>query len=124
MAQPFASIDDYISALPTDVQVILTEVRLTIRRAVPAAEETISYNMPTFTLDGKVLVHLAAWKRFLSLYPVPAVDEALEREIAPYRAARSTLRFPYDRPIPYALIGRLVARKAMDLKSKNDGGVR
>lgn len=124
MAQPFASIDDYISALPTDVQVILTEVRLTIRRAVPAAEETISYNMPTFTLDGKVLVHLAAWKRFLSLYPVPAVDEALEREIAPYRAARSTLRFPYDRPIPYALIGRLVVRKAMDLKSKNDGGVR
>ena len=123
MAQPFASIDDYLRAFPADVQAILTEVRQTIRRAAPAAEETISYRMPTFTLDGKVLVHLAAWKRHLSLYPVPAVDEALEREISPYRAARSTLRFPYDQPIPYELIGRLVVLRATDLRSKNDGGV-
>lgn len=114
MAQRFASVDDYIGACPANVQAILTAARQTIRRAVPAAEETISYHLPTFTLDGKVLVYLAAWKRYLSLYPVPAVDEALEQEIAPYRAARSTLRFPYDRPIPYALIGRLVARKAAD----------
>jgi uncharacterized protein YdhG (YjbR/CyaY superfamily) len=114
MAQKFTSIEDYIGTFPANVQTILTAVRRTIRSAVPAAAETISYHLPTFTLNGHLLVHIAAWKHYLSLYPVPAVDEALEQEIAPYRAAKSTLRFPYDRPIPYELIGRLVALRATD----------
>lgn len=114
MAQKFASIDDYIGTFPANVQAILREVRQTIRSAVPAVDETISYHLPTFRLNGHVLVHIAAWKLYLSLYPVPAVDEALEQEIAPFRAAKSTLRFPYDRPIPYGLIGRLVAIRATD----------
>lgn len=112
MAQKFASVGDYIGTFPADVQAILREVRHTIRSAVPAADETISYHLPTFTLNGNVLVYIAAWKRYLSLYPVPAVDDALEQAIAPYRAAKSTLRFPFDQPVPYELIGRLVALKA------------
>lgn len=108
MARQFATIDDYISAFPDDVQIILQEVRRTIRNAAPAAEEIISYQIPTITLNGRHLIYFAAWKRHISLYPIPSTDEAFERELAPYRAAKSTLRFPLREPIPYDLIGRLV----------------
>ena len=105
----FATIDDYISSFPVDVQAILEKVRRTIRNAAPAAGETISYRIPTITLDGRHLVYFAGWKHHVSLYPVPAVDEAFEQELAPYRAARATVRFPLREPIPYELIERLVA---------------
>jgi uncharacterized protein YdhG (YjbR/CyaY superfamily) len=104
-----ATVDDYVRSVPEGVRPILQRVRQAIRAAAPEATETISYNMPTYLLGGQHLVHLAAWKRHLSLYPVPAGDEAFEREIAPYRAARSTARFPLGKPVPYELIGRLVA---------------
>jgi uncharacterized protein YdhG (YjbR/CyaY superfamily) len=64
--------------------------------------------MPTITLNGRDLVYFAAWKRHISLYPIPAVDEAFDRELEPYKAAKGTLRFPLARPIPYGLIQRLV----------------
>jgi uncharacterized protein YdhG (YjbR/CyaY superfamily) len=108
MTETFANVDDYISSLPENVQTILGEVRRVIRDAAPAADETISYRMPTFILGGRSLVYFAAWKHHVSVYPVPAVDEALERELAPYRAAKATLRFPIRQPIPYDLIQRLV----------------
>jgi uncharacterized protein YdhG (YjbR/CyaY superfamily) len=88
---------------------ILEQVRQTIRRAAPGATERISYQIPTITLNGKNLVYFAAWKRHIAVYPIPATDEAFEREIAPYRAAKGTLRFPLSRPVPSDLIHRLVA---------------
>jgi uncharacterized protein YdhG (YjbR/CyaY superfamily) len=108
MAGRFASIDDYIRSFPADVQILLEQVRRAIRNAAPAAEEAISYQMPTITLNGRRLVHFAAWKHHIGLYPVPAADEALERELAPYRAAKGTARFPLREPVPYDLIERLV----------------
>ena len=81
MAQQFATIEDYVRSFPQDVQILLEEVRRSIRRAAPVAEETISYQMPTITLGGKNLVHFAAWKHYISLYPLPAVDEALANEL-------------------------------------------
>ncbi len=109
MTKKFATIDDYISSFPEDVRTILEEVRRTIRSALPGAGETISYQIPTITLNGRHVVYFAAWRHHVSVYPVPAADEALERELAPYRAARSTVRFPLGKPIPYDLIARLVA---------------
>lgn len=109
VTKPIATIDEYIRSSSVDVQLILEEVRRTIREAAPAAGETIAYQMPTFTLDGKYLVHFAAWKNYISLYPTPTGDPAFEQEIAPYRAAKSTVRFPLGKPIPYDLIGRLVS---------------
>lgn len=100
--------DEYLASFPEEVRTILEKVRQTIRQAAPEAEETISYGMPTLTLNGRQLVYFAAWKRHLSLYPVPAGDEAFEQELAPYRAARGTVRFPYGRPVPYGLIERMV----------------
>ncbi len=109
MADQPATIDEYISAFPADVQIILEKVRRSIRRAAPTAGETISYQMPTITLNGRYLVYFAAWKHHIALYPVPASDEAFERELAPYRAAKGTVRFLLRKPIPYDLIERWVA---------------
>jgi len=108
VTKQFVTVDEYISSFPEDVQIILKEVRRTIRSAVAAADETISYQIPTITLDGKYLVHFAAWKNHLALYPTPTGDQAFEQEIAPYRAAKSTVRFPLRKPIPYDLIRRIV----------------
>jgi uncharacterized protein YdhG (YjbR/CyaY superfamily)/aminoglycoside phosphotransferase len=109
VTRTFATIDDYIGTFPDDVRAILDEVRRAIRKAAPAAQETISYQIPTFTLNGRRLVSFAVWKHHVSLYQLPAVDEAVERELAPYRAAKSTARFPLGKPIPYDLVECLVA---------------
>ena len=109
---PEQSVDDYIEGYPDDVRVVLEKIRATIRRAVPRSSEKISYKIPTVTLDGKYLVYYAAWKHHIAVYPVPAGDEAFERELAPYRAAKGTLRFPLDQPVPYGLIGRIAKRLA------------
>ena len=107
MADTFTTIDDYIGSFPDDVQVILKEVRRTIRKAAPGAGETISYQIPALTLNGRNLVYFAAWKHHIGLYPIPTADEAFEQKIAPYRAARGTARFPLQKPIPYDLIERV-----------------
>jgi uncharacterized protein YdhG (YjbR/CyaY superfamily) len=107
MREKPTSVDAYIGSYPPEVQPILHEVRRTIRRAIPDAEEAISYGIPTFTLGGRYVVYFAGWKGHVSIYPVPGGDEAFEREIAPYRSGKGTLRFPLGRPIPYELIARL-----------------
>ena len=109
MARPCATIDEYIGSCPADVQPLLERVRRTIRGAVPAAGETISYGMPTITFNGRDLMSFAAWKRHIGLYPLPAVDDAFAQELAPYRAAKSTVRFPLGQPLPDDIIGRLAA---------------
>ena len=109
MAKRDATIDEYISERPEEVRDILEQVRRTARAAAPEAGERISYGIPTLTLDGRDLVSFAAWKHHIGLYPLPAVDDALAQELAPYRAARSSLRFPLNEPMPYELIARLVA---------------
>ena len=102
-----ASVDEYIGTFPADVQAILERVRQAILRAVPTAAETISYQMPTFTLDGAPLLYFAGWKHHISLYPAPRGDEAFERRLGPYRSAKSTVKFPLSRPVPYDLIERM-----------------
>ena len=109
MADQYANIDEYIGSFPEDVQIILQDVRRTIRSAVPAADETISYQIPTIRLNGRSLVYFAAWKHHISLYPVPTAGGAFEQELAPYRAGKGTVRFPLRKPLPYDLIERLVA---------------
>ncbi len=101
------NIDDYISTFPPDVQSRLEQVRRAMHRAVPAAGEAISYRIPTLTLDDRSLVYFAGWKDHLSVYPVPAGDEAFQEEVARYHTGKGTLHFPYQDPIPYDLIEQL-----------------
>jgi uncharacterized protein YdhG (YjbR/CyaY superfamily) len=88
---------------------VLQQVRQTIRAAAPDAEETISYHIPAFTMNGKSLVHFAGWKQHISIYPVPSGDAAFQRRIAAYRAGKGTLQFPLQRPIPFDVIASAVA---------------
>jgi uncharacterized protein YdhG (YjbR/CyaY superfamily) len=100
-------IDEYIAGFPTDVRKILEKIRTTIKREAPDAEETIKYGMPTFTLEGN-LVHFAAFKKHIGMFPPTQGDEQFEIEASVYRGAKGNLRFPLDAPIPYALIAKLV----------------
>jgi len=107
MAEKHPTVQAYIDAAPLTVQPVLEHIRTVIHAAVPGAGERISYDMPTITLDGTALVHFAAWKHHIGLYPLPAADEALTAELRPYNTGKGTARFPLDRPVPYELIGRL-----------------
>jgi uncharacterized protein YdhG (YjbR/CyaY superfamily) len=100
-------IDDYVSGFAPDVQRVLQRIRATVRKAAPAAEETISYQIPAFTQDG-VLVYFAAFKTHIGLYPPVRGDAAIQKAVAPYAGEKGNLRFPLDEPIPYALITRIV----------------
>jgi uncharacterized protein YdhG (YjbR/CyaY superfamily) len=104
------TIDEYIAGFPPGTQELLRKVRLTIRAAVPDAEETISYQIPTLKVEGRHVIYFAGWKNHISVYPIPAGDKAFEDEVAPYRAAKGTLKFPLTKPIPYELIGRVAER--------------
>jgi uncharacterized protein YdhG (YjbR/CyaY superfamily) len=104
----FTTIDEYINSFPQDTQVILEKVRQSIRKAAPDAVETISYDMPTFDWNGKHLVFFAGWKHHISLYPIPAGDEAFQERIAHYKRVKSTLQFPLDKPVPYDLVEQIV----------------
>ena len=108
MAGRFADVDAYIDALPDDVRPLMERVRRSIHTVVPDIGETISYDMPTFTLDGAPLVHVAAWKKHIGLYPLPAMDDRLARDVAPYRGTESTLRLPLD-DVPFDLVERVTA---------------
>jgi uncharacterized protein YdhG (YjbR/CyaY superfamily) len=101
------NIDEYIVGFPEDVQEILEKIRLTIRNAAPDAEETIKYQMPTFTLKGN-LVHFAAYKNHIGLYPAPSGIEKFKDELSAYKGAKGSVRFPLNQPIPYNLIGEIV----------------
>ncbi|MBI5566834.1 MAG: DUF1801 domain-containing protein [Chloroflexi bacterium] len=101
------TIDEYIAGYSPEVQTILKQVRATIKAAAPDAVEAIKYQIPTFVLNGN-LVSFAAYKQHLGVYPVPAGTQKFQKAVAVYRAAKSTLRFPLDEPVPYELIGQLV----------------
>ncbi len=105
--QGFKTIDEYINAFPEDVQKILNQLRQTIKDAAPEAEETINYQMPTFTLNGN-LVHFAAFKNHIGFYPTPAGIEAFREELAPYKGAKGSVQFPIDQPLPLPLIRKIV----------------
>jgi uncharacterized protein YdhG (YjbR/CyaY superfamily) len=117
MAQHFETVDEYIASFPAEVQEVLQEIRRTCHAAVPDAGEMISYGLPTITLGGKYVVYFAGWTHHVSVYPVPDGDAAFRASLAPYRAAKGTLRFPLGKPVPYGLIGKVAALLAVQRRS-------
>jgi uncharacterized protein YdhG (YjbR/CyaY superfamily) len=102
-----SAIDEYISTFPKNVQDILQEFRQVVRGAAPKAEETISYQIPAFKLNG-MLVWFAAFKNHIGFYPTSSGIEAFKKELSQYKTARGTVRFPIDKPIPYDLVRKIV----------------
>lgn len=101
-----ATIDEYIADFPENVQPHLEKVRAAIRKAAPDAEEAIKYSMPTFVLNGN-LIHFAGWTSHVGLYPGSKPIEMFKDELAKYEISKGTVRFPLDKPIPLALIGKI-----------------
>jgi uncharacterized protein YdhG (YjbR/CyaY superfamily) len=115
----FKSVDEYIAAQPEAVKGTLERVRRAIREAVPEAEETISYKMPTYEVDGGPVLHFAGWKRHYSLYPAGRrLVEAFQDELAPYEVNKGTIRFPLSQPVPVKLIGRMAKFRAKEVAGR------
>jgi uncharacterized protein YdhG (YjbR/CyaY superfamily) len=103
----YSTMDEYISAFPKTVQDILEALRQTIKESAPDAKEKISYQIPTFTLNGN-LVHFAAFKNHIGFYPTPSAIVAFKEELSPYKQAKGSIQFPIDKPIPFDLINEIV----------------
>lgn len=101
------TIDEYIAGFPPKVRAILRKLRTLARKAAPEAEEAISYRMPAFKLNG-VLIYFAAFQKHIGVFPPIQGDAKLEKELSPYAGEKGNFRFPYDQPIPYDLIERIV----------------
>jgi uncharacterized protein YdhG (YjbR/CyaY superfamily) len=116
----FKSMDEYIASFPVDVQKTFEELRATIKAAAPDAGETISYNIPTFTLNGKYLIYFAGWKKHISIYPIPAGSESFNKQVAKYVEGKGTLKFPIDKPLPLKLITKIVKLKVAENRKGTD----
>lgn len=101
-----ADIDDYIDGFAPNVQKILQKIRKTIQKAAPGAEEAISYQIPTFKLNGN-LIYFAGFQNHVSVYPAPRGAKEFKEELAVYEGGKGTVRFPLNEPIPYDLITRI-----------------
>jgi uncharacterized protein YdhG (YjbR/CyaY superfamily) len=120
-------IDDYISAFPDQAKKALNEVRAAIRKAVPHAEETISYSMPCFKMNGTYLIYFAGYKHHIGIYPVPTGNKEFEEDFSAYKTSgKGALQLPLDRPMPLNLIDKIVKfrekeglKKAAERKTKN-----
>ncbi len=99
--------DDYVDRFPKDVQRLLQKMRLTIKKAAPQAKETISYGIPAFTLNG-MLVWFAAFQNHIGFYPRTSAIAAFKKELSAYKGAKGSVQFPFDKPLPLALVSRIV----------------
>lgn len=111
------SVDQYLAAFPDDVRDKLEQLRGIIKAAAPHAEELISYNMPAYKHHG-FLVSFAGWKKHIGLYPIPAGDEAFQQAIAAFKAEKSTLQLPYNKPLPTTLLTTLVKLRLKENESR------
>src|SRR5437879_6456441 len=114
----FRSVDEYIKTFPKEVQSILEKMRQTVKKAAPSVVEAISYQMPTFKLNGKALVYFAAFKSHIGFYPIPSGVEAFKKELSPYKKGKGSVQFPMDQPMPYDLVKRIVRFRAKQLLKK------
>ncbi len=111
------NIDEYIAGFPDDIQVILQKIRAVIIESAPGASEAISYQMPTFKLNGN-LVHFAAHTNHIGFYPAPTGIEVFKKELAGLVSGKGSVQFPLDKPIPYDTITRIVKYRVIENQEK------
>ncbi len=114
---PPTTIDAYISQFPKDIQILLNNVRKTIKQSAPNASEAIKYQMPTFVLQ-KNLVHFAACKDHLGFYPTPSAIMAFADDLKDYKTSKGAIQFPLDKPIPFELIQKIVLFRVGEVEGK------
>jgi uncharacterized protein YdhG (YjbR/CyaY superfamily) len=117
----FDSVDDYLAAQPEPSQKKLARVRNAIRKAIPGAEEVISYQIPTYKLRNRAVLYFAAWKQHYSLYPAKeSVVKAYQQQLARYEVKKSTIRFPLSQPVPVKLIQAIAKFRAKEVAHSKD----
>ena len=115
----FKSVDEYIASQPEAVQDVLKRVRATIRKALPQAEEVISYKIPAYKIGGRVVIFFAGWKQHYSLYPaIGKLVAAFKSDLAPYEVSKGTIRFPLSKPVPVKLIARIAKFRAKEVAER------
>lgn len=117
-----ASIDDYIAQFPAATQKVLRQMRRVIRAAAKGTTETISYAIPTFDLDGRHLVFFAGYERHVGFYPGGGKIGELKDELAQYKQGKGSVQFPLDRPLPVALIRRMVEFRVAQERARATAG--
>jgi uncharacterized protein YdhG (YjbR/CyaY superfamily) len=116
----FTTVEEYIAAQPQAMQRELKRIRECLRKAVPGAAEVIAYNIPTFKLRGRTVLHFAGWKNFVSVYPANSrVIAEFGDEIKPYLAEKSTLRFPLEEAVPLELIELIAKFRAEEIEASH-----
>jgi uncharacterized protein YdhG (YjbR/CyaY superfamily) len=110
--------DKYIDKFPKNVRDVLVELRRIIRESAPEAEETISYGIPTFDLNGRHLVHFAAYKNHVGFYPTSSWIKAFKKELSQFKTSRGTVQFPIDKPIPFNLVKEIVKYRVREESKK------
>lgn len=111
------TVEEYIGQFPPEIREVLEEIRRTVRQAAPGAAEIISYGIPTYSLEG-ALVHFAAFKRHVGLYPGPSGTYAFTDRLAGYKQGRGSVQFPLDRPMPLKLIADIVRYRVGENRSR------
>jgi uncharacterized protein YdhG (YjbR/CyaY superfamily) len=117
MRNKIETIDQYIKSFSPDIRKILTKVRQTIRQIAPRAEESISYGIPTFKINGRPLVYFAGFKKHISIYPIKQGKDVI-KQLAPYVKGKGTAQFQLSEPIPYNLIKKFVEYRMKESKKE------
>lgn len=115
--QNYKDIDEYINLTPKETQETLEKIRKTIKQAAPEAEEAIRYSMPTFRLNGKNLIHFAAFRNHYGLYPAPGAIVEFEKELTSYKKSKGAIQFQVGEKIPYDLIKKIVKYRIEAVKN-------
>jgi uncharacterized protein YdhG (YjbR/CyaY superfamily) len=124
-ARRLASVREYIASKPKASRASLEAVRRAIRKAIPAAQEGLAYQMPAYTLGGIAVLYFAGWKTHYSLYPASdALAAKFARELAPYERSKGTIRFPLAAPVPVRLIERIAKFRARQVSARHGTSAR
>ncbi len=118
MKSAFESVDAYISSFPTEMQALLTRVRKVIRNAAPEAEEGMAYGMPGYKLNKKPLVYFGGFQKHIGFYATPSGHSEFAKELSRYKQGKGSVQFPFDEPMPYDLIERMVKFRVQENKQK------
>lgn len=114
----FKNIDEFIGNFPPDVQIILEKLRKTIQETAPGTEEAIRYGIPTFRLNDENLVHFSAFQKHIGFYPTPSAIVAFKKDLSAYKGAKGSVQFPFDKPIPFDLVRRIVKYRVKESLAK------
>jgi uncharacterized protein YdhG (YjbR/CyaY superfamily) len=112
------TVDNYIESFPESVQILLAQVRATIKENAPDAAESIAYQMPAYRTNGKPLVYFAAFKNHIGFYATPTGHSEFAKELSKYKQGKGSVQFPFDKPVPFDLIGRIVKFRVKENLSK------